>query len=125
LIARLIKITGHNHQHRKISSGKIDSVRVGTGKRLYNNNQIKELFGVSSKHGEALPKKKIIYARVSSDHQREALERQAESLREYYPNHELIKDVGSGINFKRKGFLSILEQVESGLVSEVVVTDKE
>jgi predicted site-specific integrase-resolvase len=45
-------------------------------------------------------KNKICYARVSSDHQKEDLERQVEILDKLYPRKEIIKDIGSGLNFK-------------------------
>jgi predicted site-specific integrase-resolvase len=51
------------------------------------------------------------------------LARQSEFLRFHYPNHELVSDVGSGINWYRKGFKAILESVLQGTVSEIVVTD--
>jgi predicted site-specific integrase-resolvase len=42
-----------------------------------------------------------------------------------YPEHELIEDIGSGLNFKRKGFNSLLELILQGKVSEVVVAHKD
>ena len=42
-------------------------------------------------------------------------------MQEKYPNHKLISDIGSGINFKRKGLRTILELSSKGMVSEVVV----
>ena len=36
------------------------------------------------------------------------LNSQIEHLKTRYPNHELIEDVGSGLNFKRKGFNALL-----------------
>jgi len=106
------------------NQGKIDSVRIGAGKRLYNNHQIKDLFGVDLSHG-VIQKKKIIYARVSSDHQKGDLERQIKMLQEYYPNYILISDIASGLNFKRKGLTSILEQVDNDCVECVVVADRD
>lgn len=54
-------------------------------------------------------RKKIIYARVSSKKQENDLERQVKYLQKRYPDYEVIKDIGSGINYKRKGFRGILE----------------
>ena len=48
-------------------------------------------------------KRNICYCRVSSSSQKEDLERQVEFFRCKYPNYEIIKDIGSGLNFKRKG----------------------
>lgn len=70
-------------------------------------------------------KKAYIYARVSSGKQKNDLERQVQSLQSKFPTHHVIKDIGSGINFKRKGLVSLLDQVISGNVSEVVVAHRD
>jgi len=67
----------------------------------------------------------IIYARVSSVHQQEDLQRQIQDLRTAYPNHTVLSDVGSGLNFKRKGLQTLLERVLRGVVQEVVVMHKD
>jgi predicted site-specific integrase-resolvase len=63
----------------------------------------------------------IIYARVSSKKQEHDLERQIKFLRNKYPKHSLVRDIGSGINFKRKGFQTILDKLFKGDIKEVVV----
>ena len=68
---------------------------------------------------------RITYARVSSAKQKPDLERQIATLRDRYPNHELVTDVASGINFRRKGLRSVLERVLRGMVAEVVVTHRD
>ena len=70
-------------------------------------------------------KRNICYCRVSTSSQKEDLERQVEFFRCKYPNHEIIKDIGSGLNFKRKGFNSILDFAFKGDIGEVVVTHKD
>jgi len=50
------------------------------------------------------------------------LQRQIQDLQNEYPDHELVQDVGSGLNFRRKGLQTLLERVIKGLVSEIVVT---
>jgi len=70
-------------------------------------------------------RRKFIYARVSSRNQKDDLNSQLEHLKTRYPNHELIEDVGSGLNFKRKGFNALLDLVLSGHVSEIVVAHKD
>lgn len=63
----------------------------------------------------------IIYSRVSSRKQREDLARQSAFLQHRYPSHTLLEDIGSGINYKRPGFRSILEQLFKGNIKHVVV----
>lgn len=64
---------------------------------------------------------KIFYCRVSSKKQVDDLKRQVELAKSEYPEHEIIKDVGSGINWKRKGFQSLLARVMRREIEEVVV----
>lgn len=63
----------------------------------------------------------IIYCRVSSKKQQDDLERQIDTMVRAYPNHELIKDIGSGMSVKRPGFQRILEALLRGDIEEVVV----
>jgi predicted site-specific integrase-resolvase len=67
----------------------------------------------------------IIYARVSSSKQQNDLQRQVNYLKEQFPNYEVITDIGSGLNFKRKGLLRVLECLFSGNIKEVVVAHKD
>ena len=63
----------------------------------------------------------ICYCRVSSPKQRDDLTRQVEYMLERYPDAEIVKDVGSGINFECKGLRSILERAMRGAVVTLVV----
>ena len=67
----------------------------------------------------------ILYARVSSAAQRAHLDNQVDLLRSSYPNARVIRDIGSGVNFKRKGLQTLLERACQGLVSSVVVLDRD
>jgi predicted site-specific integrase-resolvase len=66
-----------------------------------------------------------IYCRVSTPSQKEDLERQVEYLRNKYPDFKIIKDIGSGINFKRKGFNSIINSAIKGNLKTLVVTHRD
>jgi len=70
-------------------------------------------------------KTNIIYARVSSSKQKDDLIRQAEYLKHKYPDHNLITDTASGINYKRPGFKRVLEGVFKGTIGQVVVAHKD
>jgi predicted site-specific integrase-resolvase len=67
----------------------------------------------------------IIYARVSSKKQEEDLNRQILFLQQKYPTFELITDIGSGINFKRKGLKTLLDKLFNGVIKEIVVAHKD
>jgi len=70
-------------------------------------------------------RKGAIYVRVSSSKQKDDLERQTNFLLDKYPDYQVFKDIGSGINFKRKGLLSLLKHSRKGDISEVVVASKD
>jgi putative resolvase len=67
----------------------------------------------------------IIYARVSSSKQKTELQNQIDFLAKKYPDHEIIQDIGSGINYNRKGFNTILERLFDGDIEEVVVASRD
>ena len=95
------------------------------GKRLYCINDIYKLYNRGRETEEEEKRTRVCYARVSSAHQKEDLERQVEQLKKEYPSNEIIKDIGSGLNWSRKGFTSLLDRIVSGTVEEVVVAYKD
>ena len=92
------------------SDGKIKSIRTPGGQRRYCLEDY-----------EPESKSIICYARVSTHGQKDDLERQAEFLRSKYPRAEIITEIGSGLNFKRKRFLSILERIHQRNVALLLV----
>lgn len=100
---------------------KIHYIRTPGGHRLY------DIDSITGEKSHGFKKEAIIYARVSSSKQKTAgdLERQCQSLLSKYPKYTLIKDVGSGINFKRPGFRKILSMVLEGNIKEVVVEHRD
>ncbi|WP_293138395.1 recombinase family protein [Okeania sp. SIO3I5] len=53
----------------------------------------------------------VCYCRVSSAKQRDHLNRLVEFMQSQYPGPEVIKDIGRGLNFKRKGLRAILDRI--------------
>lgn len=66
-----------------------------------------------------------LYVRVSSAKQADDLDRQLKYLQSNYPNAQVIKDIASGLNFRRRGLLDLLEQTQEGKVKRVVVASKD
>ena len=64
----------------------------------------------------------VCYARVSSRRQSDDLIRQVARLKEAYPESEVVQDIASGLNFKRKGLNSVLVRLLRGDKLTVVVT---
>ena len=104
-------------------TGKIDFIRTPGGQRRY---KIAEIFEKPKPEVPAeKPKKGIVYARVSSGKQRDDLDRQIAFLRVKYPDHIVITDIASGINWKRKGLKTILDLAHKGDIFEVVVAARD
>lgn len=66
-----------------------------------------------------------IYTRVSSSKQKDDLRRQRDFLSEQYPDYTVIEDIGSGLNYKRRGLLKLLELSNKGQVKRLVVFSKD
>ena len=92
--------------------GRINYIRTEGNQRRYD---------VDSYIGLAKPTVTVCYCRVSSKKQSADLDRQVAFMRERYPEAEIVSDVGSGLNFRRRGLLSILERVHAGEKLTVVV----
>jgi excisionase family DNA binding protein len=106
-----------------VHSNKIDYIDLPNGRRRYHikdikNKNLPDNKEEKSRHG-------IIYARVSTRKQSVDLQRQIDFLREQYPEYQLIKDIGSGINYKKRGLQTLVGLVVSGKVLEVVVANKD
>lgn len=100
--------------------GKIRSIRTPSNRRRYNREDIYNILGLDSSNEE---KEKIVYTRVSSKKQMDDLDRQENFLKSKYPDHLLVTDIGSGLNWKRKGLKTILERASRGGIEEVVSVD--
>ena len=104
---------------------KPDHVSEG-GHRYYSDEQINKVLqrGVEQKC-----KKIIGYARVSSKKQKDDLERQTENIRTYMIakgySFEIITDIGSGINYNKKGLNQLLDMITNGEVERIVILYKD
>jgi len=87
---------------------------------MYNVNKYLKVLKV-----ENVNKKNICYCRVSSVKQKEDLNRQIKYMEEKYPNHEIIKDIGSGINMNRIGLNKIIDLGIKGEINELVIAYKD
>jgi len=102
--------------------GKIRTFRTPSGQRRYNLTDIQNIMGRNPSHDQ---KEKICYSRVSSSKQVDDLTRQTAFFQSKFPNHIMVTDVGSGINWKRKGFKTILDKAMHHTISEVVVAHRD
>jgi predicted site-specific integrase-resolvase len=80
-------------------------------------------------HGAAVPRRTVAYARVSSHDQGADLERQKQVLESYCAAQgwpvDIIADLGSGMNYHKKGLRRLLDEIVAGDVGRLVLTQKD
>lgn len=108
-------------------SGFLKAYRNPSNQRFYTEEQ---LIGILKQPEEKINKKVIGYCRVSTSKQKESLYNQIQYLRDYTNAkgvilEEVYTDIGSGINYNRKNFNKILEEVENQEISQIYVTYKD
>ena len=107
----------HQNTLRRYSDeGRIQTIRTASGQRRYDVDAF-----LRESAGAVL----VCYCRVSSAKQREDLARQVAFMRERYPNAEIVSDIGGGLNFRRKGLVSILERLHRGDKLRIVVAHRD
>jgi putative resolvase len=107
--------------------GLIETKRTPGNKRLYNvekyikqqnskNNICDNLDDLDKKE-----KLNICYVRVSSNNQKDDLERQKSLLMKKYPEYIIIEDIGSGLNLNKRGIKKIIHLGIEGKINNLVV----
>ncbi len=98
--------------------------------RRYSISQINDFLGRSKKTDCSNFEKDIIcYGRVSSHGQKDDLIRQVEKLKSYCFQKgfrpTIITDIGSGINFNKRGLQKLLHKILNREVKELILTHKD
>ena len=97
------------------------------GTRYYSQEQLNHFLGLKSE--KQINKKIVGYCRVSSHKQKDDLERQIENVKTYMYakgyQFEIITDIGSGINYNKKGLNQLIDMVTNSEVEKIVVLYKD
>ena len=114
-------------EERKLINVIRTNTTTGNGHRRYDINSYgtKQIQQKTNDTCERKKKKTYCYCRVNSRHQKDDLERQVTFMQNKYPESEIIKDIGSGINFKRPGLLKLISESIEGNIKEIVVAHKD
>ena len=107
-------------------AGRLEPEKTTSGHRRYDVSKLKpELFRESIQES----RKTVAYARVSSHDQKADLERQKQVLELYCARQgwtfEIISDLGSGMNYHKKGLKRLLDDVLSEKVGRLVIAHKD
>ena len=115
---------------RWANAGKITVAgKTPGGHRLFDLKEVAAI--IKSPTNRVLPTKKptVAYARVSSHDQKDDLKRQVQCLELFCSSNgwefELIKDLGSGMNYNKKGLKTLIKKLCNQEVSRLVVTHKD
>lgn len=97
--------------------GKLVCAKSPGGHRRYLASSLEVM---RSQEGET-----VLYARISTPAQKPELEKQVTYLGQNYPGCQCIRETGSGLNFKRKKFLTLMERVSKREVKRIVIAHKD
>lgn len=107
-------------------SGLLVAQKTPNGHRRYDLSKINPnlLHGIGDKD-----RKTVAYARVSSHDQKDDLERQIQVLELYCAKQgwqfEIINDLGSGMNYHKKGLKRLLNDILNDKIGRLVLTHKD
>jgi predicted site-specific integrase-resolvase len=106
--------------------GLIKSYNTPGGKKLYRKDDLDALLGMSEEERETKEKTVCIYARVSTNKQKEYLENQANRLRSYcqskgYQVTEEVMEIASGVNENRRGLCKVINAAKNGKINKVII----
>src|SRR5215469_3085893 len=107
-------------------AGILTAHRSPTGRRYYTHDQYLEYRGLKATEAGAT----IAYARVSTQAQKPYLQHQVAALRAYCQAQgihvdEWVEEMGSGLNYQRKHFNRIMEEIELGRVQRLIVAHQD
>lgn len=103
-------------------AGRIHAARSAGNQRMFSEEDIlRALRKPVSKDRKVT----VCYARVSTSAQKDDLERQVSTLHSFCVangwNYMTIEDIGSGLNFNKKGLLQLIEMIELDQTDRIVL----
>lgn len=108
--------------------GILKAGRTPTNRRYYTYDQYLQFKGISGEENDS--RDIVIYARVSTRNQKDDLANQTAFLRQFCNGRgmivdQCIEDYGSGLNYNRKKWNELLDQVMEQKVKTIVITHKD
>lgn len=128
-VARTVLGIAPNTLRKWGDAGKIATIRnCEKGKRFYDISsfcKIQDIPKIDSSSNSSNKKKSYCYCRVSTRNQKDDLQRQVNEIRSKFPDAIIIQDIGSGINWKRHGFITLLHKIKNDEVEQVIICYKD
>ncbi len=107
------------------TEGKLQAKRLPSGHRYFDESDVRLMRGGAPKTCDV-----VVYCRVSSAGQKDDLASQVRAMEAYCLGagiavDEWIQEIGGGMNFKRKRFLSLVDRIQRGEVRLLLVAHKD
>ena len=107
--------------------GTLKANRTLTDRRYYTYDQYLQFKGIGSENDI---RQTVIYARVSTKNQKDDLKNQVTFLRQFCNARgmivdQCIEDYGSGLNYNRKNWNRLLDEVMEQKIKTIVITHKD
>lgn len=102
--------------------------RTDSNRRLYTESQIRKFIGLQQIISK--PTRLVAYCRVSSTAQKPDLANQRKVLEEFVvarglANVEFVEEVGGGLNFKRKRFLALMDEIGRREIKTLILAHRD
>ena len=107
--------------------GILEANRTPTDKRYYTYDQYLQFKGIKTQNDI---RQVVIYARVSTKNQKDDLQNQVSFLRQFCNARgiivdQCIEDYGSGLNYNRKKWNKLLDEVMEQKIKTIIITHKD
>jgi len=107
------------------ASGKLIAKRTPSNHRYYDDSDLRQLYGLKEED-----RKIVVYCRVSSSGQKDDLKSQVKAMEQFCLSSgltvdEWIQEIGGGMNFKRKKFLSLMSRIQNGEIGSLLIAHKD
>lgn len=122
-VLKLLQITRPTLS-KYVKIGKVKGQMQPNGQYIYDDESVYKVLN------KDLERKSVLYCRVSTPKQKSSLQTQKKQLEDFciakgIKIRNVYQDVGSGLNFDRKGFQQLVDDVINHKVSQVFVTYKD
>ena len=126
--AKLLGVTVKTLQRWEREGRLIPVARTDSNRRLYTELQLREFIGL--RNAVAAPTRLVAYCRVSSAAQKPDLANQRKVLEEFViarglANVEFVEEIGGGLNFKRKRFLALMDEIGRREVKTLILAHRD
>lgn len=105
------------------NDGTLIAYRNPKNRRYYTTEQLNEYLGLSEQHNQKI----VAYCRISNKNQSDDLENQVKFIQNHVNGKglildEIISDIGSGLNYKRKNWNKLLDDVINNKIDTIYIT---